>query len=158
MVGSADVGLTTEPPPGLSLSLLGCSTQAMDLVGNCVIRPHYTPEQWDKASETFERAMGLNVVRVPNGEGMMCARGVCRMVGMEHKVVYDNNDKTKPPVYEAVEGAVPHHEGKEADKLFKERGDYCEVRAQTAQKSGSPSSCVASAALALALAMWLFGA
>lgn len=143
MAGGADVGLSTEPPPSLSISLLGCSSKGLELAGNCAIRPHYSQESWDKASETYERAGGLNVVRMPNGEGMMCAQGVCKMVGMRHKTIYDS--KQSPARYEAIEGAIPHREGQEADELFKERGNYCNSREAVenkpkAQKSSTMSS------------------
>merc|ERR1712196_151310 len=97
------MGLQCQPDSNLK------NLQGMVLAGRCAIRPHYSKSTWDIASEVYERSKGLNVIRMPNGEGMMCLGAQCKMVGMKHDCVYAN--KSDPPNCTVPPGAVPHHQG-----------------------------------------------
>lgn len=116
MAGAADVGLSVEASSSLTDNLLRCQAgsdlknlQGMTLAGRCAIRPHYAKGTWDIASEVYERSKGLNVVRMPNGEGMMCVGAECKMVGIRHNCVYTS--KEHPPNCTVPQDAIPHHQG-----------------------------------------------
>lgn len=124
MVGGRDVGVTLEPTATVSDNLLGCKAtsatstsheknmQGLGLIGVCSIRPHYTQDKWDHVTEVYERAKGEYVVRIPNGEGLMCMQGHCKMVGIAHGTTWLENPKRG--VNYRIGDAVPHHQGKEA--------------------------------------------
>jgi len=80
MVPAADVGLSFEPSPPLLEQLLHGSTAGMGLAGSCSVRPHYR-EQWLLAAMVYGKLRSLNVVLMPNGEGLQCLRADCRMAG-----------------------------------------------------------------------------
>lgn len=120
MCGSKDVALTTEPMPSLTDNLLGCessgtmkNTEGLGLAGKCVIRPHYSKAKWDIPSEIYERAKGVNVVRIPNGEGMMCLGTNCKMVGMAHVNAWDGLNLVGSS-YTDPDNHVPHSQGSSA--------------------------------------------
>mmetsp|Transcript_51326 Transcript_51326/g.164332 ORF Transcript_51326/g.164332 Transcript_51326/m.164332 type:complete len:400 (+) Transcript_51326:1154-2353(+) len=80
MVAAADVGLTYEPSLPLLEQLLQRSTTGMALAGSCSIRPHYG-EKWQLAAMVYGKLRSLNVVLMPNSEGLRCLRTECRMAG-----------------------------------------------------------------------------
>merc|ERR1711933_145323 len=109
MVAGADATLTIEIDPNL-WAAMGFLHQGLGLVGTYTIRPHYTRDTWDRASEVYEETLGLNVVRMPNGEGLMCSGNTCKMVGMKHAVEWGR--KGDPPKITVDEDHTnPHHEG-----------------------------------------------
>merc|ERR1711869_98955 len=81
----------------------------MALAGRCAVRPHYSKDTWDIAAEVYGRSKGLKVVRMPNGEGMMCLGSECKMVGMRHDCVHLN--KHDPPNCTVTQDAIPHRQG-----------------------------------------------
>jgi len=85
MVGSADVGLTYENTPNLYDKLLQADTSGLALAGNCAIRPHDHGEIWDLASAVYGKLKSLNVVRLPNGDGLRCMKAQCEVVGLTGK-------------------------------------------------------------------------
>lgn len=121
MAGGADIGLSVEARPSLTDNLLQCeengnlkNLNGLRLAQVCAIRPHYKQEAWDIAAEVYQRSKGLHVVRIPNGEGMMCSRSLCKMVGMEHDCTSDPAFPLKPPNCTEVTGKAPHSQGSSA--------------------------------------------
>eukprot|EP00930_Biecheleria_cincta_P039030 TRINITY_DN2683_c0_g1_i1.p1 TRINITY_DN2683_c0_g1~~TRINITY_DN2683_c0_g1_i1.p1 ORF type:complete len:566 (-),score=90.30 TRINITY_DN2683_c0_g1_i1:85-1782(-) len=110
MVGSVDSALTTEMKPRL-WEHLGITRHGLGLVGSCAIRPHYNADTWDKASEMYENTLDINVVRMPNGEGLMCKGKDCKMVGMAHNVKWSSDKHAPPTITVDEENTIPHQEG-----------------------------------------------
>jgi len=54
----------------------------MDLIGDCAIRPHWSPNSWTRKSNFYAAVTGLHIVRVPNGQGMVCSGR-----GADHKCI-----------------------------------------------------------------------
>jgi len=110
MVAGVDSALTTEMMPRL-WEHLGITRHGLGLAGSCAIRPHYNAHTWDKASEVYEQTLDINVVRMPNGEGLMCKGMDCKMVGMAHDVKW-HSDKLAPPTVTVDEqNTIPHQQG-----------------------------------------------
>mmetsp|Transcript_8469 Transcript_8469/g.15808 ORF Transcript_8469/g.15808 Transcript_8469/m.15808 type:complete len:104 (+) Transcript_8469:1-312(+) len=63
-------------------------TTGLSLAGRCAVRPHdegSAGSLWDLASAVYGKLKGLMVVRLPNAEALMCARGQCSVVGATGK-------------------------------------------------------------------------
>jgi hypothetical protein len=125
MVAGVDSALTTEMIPRL-WEHLGVNRHGLGLVGSCAIRPHYNAKTWDKASEIYEEGLDINVVRMPNGEGLMCKGKECKMVGMEHDVKWHSDKQAPPTITVHEEKTTPHQQGHSAfpsDDSYKFRND-----------------------------------
>eukprot|EP00931_Biecheleriopsis_adriatica_P087635 TRINITY_DN62067_c0_g1_i1.p1 TRINITY_DN62067_c0_g1~~TRINITY_DN62067_c0_g1_i1.p1 ORF type:complete len:543 (+),score=105.86 TRINITY_DN62067_c0_g1_i1:88-1716(+) len=110
MIGGKDSELTTEMLPKM-WETLGISRHGLGIAGDCTIRPHYTKTTWDRASAMYEQILGVQVVRVPNGEGLLCSGKDCKMVGMRHLVEWSSNKSAPPKITVDEQNTVPHREG-----------------------------------------------
>ncbi|CAE8603053.1 unnamed protein product [Polarella glacialis] len=87
MMGGADVGLSLQAPIFRDMVKRG-DTTGLSLAGRCAVRPHdegSAGSLWDLASAVYGKLKGLMVVRLPNAEALMCARGQCSVVGATGK-------------------------------------------------------------------------
>lgn len=123
MVTGFDFGLSVDfenSSPNIGDNLLKCESggdlknfKGLGLTGRCAVRPHYD-STFDVATAVYERTKSLNVVRLPDGEGMMCVGASCKMVGVQHQC--DSPETNCTP----VAAAMPHSEGR-SNFAFKRR-------------------------------------
>mmetsp|Transcript_136508 Transcript_136508/g.345661 ORF Transcript_136508/g.345661 Transcript_136508/m.345661 type:complete len:428 (-) Transcript_136508:183-1466(-) len=81
MVAGSNAAFSYEPTPEMFQSVLSADPTGLQLLPECIVKPHFKTEAHEVYASALEKGSGLRVARIPNYMALACKSGSCVLQG-----------------------------------------------------------------------------